>query len=161
VSGAPRVWRAQAQDTEDVARLLIAFRDWFEGDEPSETAMRDSVSRLIVDSGTEFLLAASATATAAAGVCQLRFRHSVWTSREDCWLEDLFVEERARGNGLGRALVLAAFTRAGERGAARIELDTNEVNRGAIGLYESLGFSAQSKAHGPLQGRDLFMGRRL
>jgi GNAT superfamily N-acetyltransferase len=111
--------------------------------------------------GTEFLLAASATATAAAGVCQLRFRHSVWTSREDCWLEDLFVEERARGNGLGRALVLAAFTRAGERGAARIELDTNEVNRGAIGLYESLGFSAQSKAHGPLQGRDLFMGRRL
>ena len=40
MSGGPRVWRAQAQDAEDVARLLIAFRDWFEGDAPSEAAMR-------------------------------------------------------------------------------------------------------------------------
>ena len=47
------------------------------------------------------------------------------------------------------------------RGARRIELDTNEDNRGAIALYESLGFSSASKVHGPLSGRDIFMGRRL
>ncbi len=161
MSGGPRVWRAQAQDAEDVARLLIAFRDWFEGDAPSEAAMRDSVSALIADPDTEFLLAATAPATAPAGVCQLRFRHSVWMSCDDCWLEDLFVEETARGKGLGRALVLAAFERAGTRGARRIELDTNEDNLGALALYESLGFSAASKAHGPLQGRDVFLGRQL
>jgi ribosomal protein S18 acetylase RimI-like enzyme len=161
VSGEPRVWRAQARDTDDVARLLIAFRDWLDGDAPSEPAMHDSVSRLISERDTEFLLAAAAAAPSPAGVCQLRFRHSVWMSCEDCWLEDLFVEDTMRGRGLGRALVLAAFERAGERGARRIELDTNEDNLGALALYESLGFSATSKAHGPLQGRDVFLGRRL
>lgn len=143
---------------DDVARLLIAFRDWLEASTPTEDSVRDSVSRLIVDPATEFLLAGAPTA---AGVCQLRFRHSLWTSSDDCWLEDLFVEDRARGRGVGRALVEAAFERARERGAARIELDTNEGNTTAVALYESLGFSASSKAHGARAGRDLFMGRRL
>jgi ribosomal protein S18 acetylase RimI-like enzyme len=160
VSADRRVWRAGEQDAEDVARLLLAFRDWFEGSSPTEAEMRSSVSRLIKDRSTEFLLAAPPKA-AAAGVCQLRFRHSVWTSCDDCWLEDLFVEEGARGRGLGRALVLAACERATDRGARRIELDTNEENRSALALYESLGFSAASKAHGALGGRDLFVGRRL
>jgi len=159
MSDAPRVWRATPDDAADVTRLLLAFRDWFEGAVPSEQQMRDSVERLIVDPNTEFLLAA--LADRATGVCQLRFRHSVWVSSEDCWLEDLFVEEGARGMGLGRTLVLAACERASERGAQRIELDTNESNAGAIALYESLGFSAASKVHGAVHGRDLFMGRRL
>lgn len=158
MSAAPRVWRAQPHEVDDVARLLIAFRDWLEASSPAADAVSDSVSLLIVDPATEFLLAA---APATAGVCQLRFRHSVWTSSDDCWLEDLFVEDGARGRGVGRALVEAAFERARERGAGRIELDTNESNTTAVALYESLGFSATSKAHGPRAGRDLFMGRRL
>jgi ribosomal protein S18 acetylase RimI-like enzyme len=76
-------------------------------------------------------------------------------------MEDLYVAQPERGRGLGRALVELAFERASARGARRIELDTNEQNRGAIALYESLGFSSASKRHGELQGRDLFMGRRL
>jgi len=160
VSATPRVWQASAADAEQVARLLVAFRDWNEGSSPSELQMLASVERLLADPSTEFLLAAPGDGDAA-GVCQLRFRHSVWTSSDDCWLEDLFVDEQARGSGLGRALVLAAFERAGERGAARIELDTNESNTAAITLYESLGFSAQSKTHGALRGRDLFFGCRL
>lgn len=159
MSDTPRVWRATGDDAADVTRLLIAFRDWFESAGPSEQQMRHSVEQLIVDPNTEFLLAA--LGDPATGVCQLRFRHSVWTSSEDCWLEDLFVEEGARGKGLGRALVNAACERASERGAQRIELDTNESNAGAIALYESLGFSSASKVHGAVHGRDLFMGRRL
>jgi ribosomal protein S18 acetylase RimI-like enzyme len=160
VSDAPRIWRAAHADVADVTRLLVEFRDWNEDTGPDERAMRDSVERLVGDPNTEFLLAAPPEG-AAAGVCQLRFRHSVWTSSEDCWLEDLFVEERLRGHGLGRALVLTAFDRAAARGARRIELDTNERNTGAIALYESLGFSASSKTHGALDGRDIFLGRRL
>ncbi|HEX2702311.1 MAG TPA: GNAT family N-acetyltransferase [Solirubrobacteraceae bacterium] len=161
MSDAPRVWRAGPREANEVTRLLLEFRDWNEGAGPGEAEMRGSVKRLMVDPDTEFLLAAPAQPAAAAGVCQLRFRHSVWTSSDDCWLEDLFVEERARGKGLGRTLVLAAVERATARGARRIELDTSESNTSAIALYESLGFSATSKTHGPLRGRDLFMGRRL
>jgi ribosomal protein S18 acetylase RimI-like enzyme len=155
------VWPARADQAAEVTRLLIAFRDWLGEDRPDNAAFAASVAQLLADPSTEFLLGSVAAGTPASGVCQLRFRHSVWTSSPDCWLEDLYVEAEARGRGLGRALVELAFERAGARGARRIELDTNEDNRAAIALYESLGFSASSKAHGELRGRDVLMGRPL
>src|SRR6476659_6708653 len=79
------------------------------------------------------------------------------TGADDCWLEDLFVTERARGGGHGRALVRAAFDSARERGCRRMELDVNEQNTGALGFYESLGFSREPKP----PGRTLFISRLL
>jgi len=155
------VWVAAPGEAAHVTRLLLAFRDWFQSDHPSADSMAASVELLITDGGTEYLLGALEDRAQPCGVCQLRFRHSVWTATPDCWLEDLYVEEAARGHGLGGALVGLAFERASARGARRVELDTNEANTGAIALYESLGFSSSSKVHGPLTGRDLFMGRRL
>jgi ribosomal protein S18 acetylase RimI-like enzyme len=92
------------------------------------------------------------------GVCHLRYRFAVWTGAEDCWIEDLFIAPEARGSGLGRALVGAAFDRARERGCVRMELDVNEANPAAVGLYESLGFESRSVPPG---GRNLLMRRRL
>jgi ribosomal protein S18 acetylase RimI-like enzyme len=155
------VWIAAPPDAPHVTRLIVAFRDWFESSAPSAESVAESVALLLEDPATEFLLASAVDREHPAGVCQLRFRHSVWTGTPDCWLEDLFVDEQARGHGLGSALVRFAFERALARGAERIELDTNESNTGAIALYESLGFSSASKVHGPLTGRDLFLGRRL
>ncbi len=155
------VWPARPQEASDVTRLLIAFRDWLQESRPDDDAFAASVAQLIADPATEFLLGSVDGGASPCGVCQLRFRHSVWTSSPDCWLEDLYVEEAARGRGVGAALVKLAFERAAARGARRIELDTNEQNYGAIALYESLGFSASSKAHGTMRGRDVFMGRRL
>jgi ribosomal protein S18 acetylase RimI-like enzyme len=154
-------WRASADEAADVTRLLIAFRNWLGEVVPDDISFAASVARLSADPATEFLLASEQAGAPPCGVCQLRFRHSIWTAAPDCWLEDLYVEDAARGRGVGRALVALAFERATARGAQRIELDTNEHNRSAIGLYESLGFSTSSKAHGELRGRDVFMGRRL
>ena len=155
------VWRAAPHEADAVSNLLIAFRDWMSESLPTDEAMAAAVVALIEDPATVYLLGSVAPGERACGVCQLRFRHSVWTGAPDCWLEDLYVEEQARGRGLGTALVTLACERASVRGARRIELDTNEDNRGAIALYESLGFSSASKVHGPLSGRDIFMGRRL
>jgi ribosomal protein S18 acetylase RimI-like enzyme len=155
------VWVAAPHEAADVAELLIAFRDWFASGEPSTESMGASVASLIGDPATEYLLGRTEEGKGPCGVCQLRFRHSVWTATLDCWLEDLYVADAGRGRGVGRALVELACERARLRGAARIELDTNETNTTAIALYESLGFSATSKAHGSATGRDIFMGRRL
>jgi GNAT superfamily N-acetyltransferase len=152
-----RVWRADTSEADTVAQLLVAFRDHMDHDSPPEGEFLESVEKLIGREDTEYWLAAADDATPAAGVCQLRFRHSVWTSSQDCWLEDLFVRDSARGLGLGRALVQAAMDRARERGCARIELDTEEGNRAAVSLYESLGFSNASKS----ESRGLFFGARL
>lgn len=157
----PPAWPATPAQAGDVVRLIVAFRDWLGDAEPAEPSVAASVALLLADANTEFLLGAAAAGEPPCGVCQLRYRHSVWTAAPDCWLEDLYVEDAGRGRGVGRALVLAAVERARSRGAARIELDTNEDNAPAIALYEALGFSTASKAHGHLRGRDIFMGRRV
>ena len=88
---------ATADDADDVARLMIGFRNWWQRDEPDDAAFEAGVRRLLADPNTDFLLGGEP----AAGVCQLRYRFAVWTGSEDCWLEDIFVEEPARGCGLG------------------------------------------------------------
>ena len=120
--------------------------------------MRASVSSLVEDPATDFLLGAVDAEAPAAGVVQLRYRHSVWTGSDDAWLEDLYVRESARGTGLGRALTEFAFAQARERGCFRIQLDVNTANGPAKALYESLGFSAWSQSLG---ADTLFMTRIL
>ena len=136
----------------------MAFRDWWKYSEPDDATMRGVVDQLIGDDRAEFLLGAPADGTPAAGVCQLRFRPSVWTGADDAWLEDLFVTDAARGTGLGRRLTEFAFERAADRGCARIQLDVYEHNDAARKLYESLGFASPSGWAG---GTTLLMTKRL
>jgi len=145
---------ATSHDAADVARLMIGFRDWWSRTEPPDAAFHGGVRRVLADPNSDFLLAGDPPA----GMCQLRYRYSIWTESDDCWLEDIFVEEAARGSGMGRELMDAAFARARERGCRRMELDVNEANAAALALYESLGFSAGSDPPG---GRNLLMRRRL
>jgi GNAT superfamily N-acetyltransferase len=140
-----------------VARLMIGFRDHYGRAEPPDESFKPGVERLIADPDTEYLLAAESEADEPAGVCQLRYRHSLWTDSEDCWLEDLFVAESARRAGLGEALVACAIERARARGCGRIELDVAESNRGAWALYERMGFSPDYKPPAP----NVLMGLRL
>lgn len=152
-----RVWRAEAAEAGEVARLIAGFRDWMGKPAPSDAEILASVERIIAGGDGEFLLGAAAPDAAPDAVCQLRFRWSVWTSAEDAWLEDLYVREEARRTGLGRALVEGAVARAREHGCKRIELDVDEDNEPARALYAAAGFSDEPK--GP--GRSLFLGRPL
>jgi GNAT superfamily N-acetyltransferase len=59
----------------------------------------------------------------------LFFAHySTWEGRASLYLEDLFVEEPARGRGLGRALLAALAQLAVERDAPRIDLSVLDWN---------------------------------
>lgn len=145
---------ATDEDAADVARLMIGFRDWQGKSEPADDVIEATVGQLLADPNTEYLLGGSPPT----GVCQLRYRLSMWTGTDDCCLEDLFVETDGRGSGLGRELVEAALERAREHGCARIVLDANEANAPALALYRSVGFDSWSAAAG---GNDLFMRLRL
>lgn len=154
----PTVWVAGADEAETVGRLLVEFRAWLGEGWPSDNAILASVERLIERPDTEYLLGTPHDDAPPAGVCQLRYRGSVWTASDDCHLEDLFVRADTRRSGLGRALVAGALARARARGCRRIELDVNEGNDGAVALYEGFGFDARAQ---PFSGRNLLMRRRI
>jgi ribosomal protein S18 acetylase RimI-like enzyme len=152
----PRIWRASPGEARQVAALLAAFRDHMQYDGPGDDAFLASVERLIVRDDTDYLLAATGDDEPAQGVAQVRYRWGIWWDAEDCWLEDLYVADEARGAGLGRALTEAVIERATARGCRRVELDVNTENPAAMALYRSLGFET-----GKTGGQDLLMRKRL
>ena len=125
-------------DSQVVSSLIGSFRDYLEGSSPTDEAIAAAVPGLIDDPNSEFLLAGEPEV----GFAQVRFRPSVWTGSDDAWLEDVFVVEEARGEGIGRLLAEAAVQRARKRGCGRIQLETNTNNRQAVSLYEAIGFRA-------------------
>jgi ribosomal protein S18 acetylase RimI-like enzyme len=150
-----RIWRATPDEAPRVAALVAQFRDHMGYDGPSDDSILASVRRIIGRDDAEYLLGAAGDREAQA-VAQVRYRWGIWWDAEDCWLEDLYVAEAARGAGLGRALTEAVIDRARERGCRRVELDVNTENTAALALYRSLGFET-----GKTGGQDLLMRRRL
>jgi ribosomal protein S18 acetylase RimI-like enzyme len=60
------------------------------------------------------------------------------------WIEDVVVDDAARGAGAGEALVAAAVARAGSIGAKTVDLTSRPSRDAANRLYMRLGFEARA-----------------
>jgi ribosomal protein S18 acetylase RimI-like enzyme len=56
------------------------------------------------------------------------------------WIEDVVVDERSRGAGVGEALSIAAIDEARRRGVRSIDLTSRPSREAANALYRKLGF---------------------
>lgn len=56
------------------------------------------------------------------------------------WIEDVVVDELARGSGVGEALSRAALAEAARRGAKTVELTSRPSREAANRLYQRVGF---------------------
>jgi len=72
------------------------------------------------------------------GIVHYIFHRSCWTVGDYCYLQDLFVAERARNRGLGRALIAAVEDKARAAGASRVHWLTHETNADARALYDKV-----------------------
>lgn len=59
------------------------------------------------------------------------------------WIEDVVVDDAARGKGAGRALVEAACDLAKRRGAKTVDLTSRPSREAANRLYQRCGFAAR------------------
>jgi GNAT superfamily N-acetyltransferase len=75
----------------------------------------------------------------AVGIAALVFHRSTWSSSWYCYLEDLFVDAGARGQGVGVALIEATYAEADRRGANRTYWATHDDNVAARRLYDRVG----------------------
>jgi GNAT superfamily N-acetyltransferase len=72
------------------------------------------------------------------GFTHCLFRPSTWTETDYCYLEDLFVDPNIRGKGVGRALMEKVVELAKEKKSKRVYWTTQEFNKTARVLYDSI-----------------------
>jgi GNAT superfamily N-acetyltransferase len=72
------------------------------------------------------------------GIAHVLFHRSTWSPTWYCYLEDLFVDPKARGKDAGRRLIEAVYAEADARGATRTYWSTQEFNYRARGLYDQV-----------------------
>jgi ribosomal protein S18 acetylase RimI-like enzyme len=59
------------------------------------------------------------------------------------WIEDVVVDEAARGHGVGEALNLVALDEARRQGAKAVSLTSRPSRKAANRLYQRIGFSSR------------------
>ncbi|MCP1387273.1 GNAT family N-acetyltransferase [Corynebacterium sp. TA-R-1] len=74
-----------------------------------------------------------------AGMALWFLNYSTWQGRHGIWLEDLYVRESARGNGIGTALLKELAKIAVENDYRRVEWSVLKWNTPSIGFYTSIG----------------------
>jgi GNAT superfamily N-acetyltransferase len=72
------------------------------------------------------------------GLVHYLFHRSTILIGPTCYLQDLFTNEAARGNGIGRALIEAVYERAKIAGSPRVYWQTHESNVTAMKLYDKV-----------------------
>ena len=72
------------------------------------------------------------------GITHFLFHGSAWTVAPVCYLQDLYVDGAARGQGAGRALIEAVAAHARKRDSARLYWLTQDHNAAARQLYDRI-----------------------
>jgi GNAT superfamily N-acetyltransferase len=112
--------------------LARGYKDFYETVLPDAEYQR-AWQRLIEGDGIHGLGAEMDGALV--GIAHYLFHRSVWAETV-CYLQDLFVDPAARGQGAARALIEAVAVEARERGAGRYYWQTRENNATARALYD-------------------------
>jgi GNAT superfamily N-acetyltransferase len=130
--------RANAGDIARVAPLFDAYRSFY--GQPSDIARADTFLRERHARGESALLLAERHGDALGFTHLYPLFSSVRTAR--VWLlNDLFVADAARRQGVARALLDAAVVFAREQGAAGLMLETGSDNAPARALYRAAGWN--------------------
>ncbi len=90
----------------------------------------EPVNALVADEGGQLL-----------GLVHYIFHRSTISLTTNCYLQDLFTLEEARGRGVGRALIEEVYRRAKVAGSSRVYWlthETNETNETAMQLYDKV-----------------------
>jgi GNAT superfamily N-acetyltransferase len=127
-----------ARDSEAIAPLLDAYRVFY--GEPSDLEAAQSFIRERFAKRDSQFLVARANDGALLGFAHVLLSLDTLSLRPIGILEDIYVVEASRGQGVGGALLDAAEFYAREEGLARLTLSTAHQNRSAQRLYLAKGY---------------------
>lgn len=120
--------------TTDVAAALLSLLPQLS----SSATLDDTMLQTVVETPASALLIARVD-DAIVGMCTLATLCLPTGVR--CWIEDVVVDEAARGHGVGSLLVEQAIAIARSKGARSVDLTSRPARAAANRLYRRLGFA--------------------
>lgn len=129
------------RSADELERLLPAIADYqrfYEVENIDDERNRAFFARFLSPSDDGAILVARSDGEVRGYAC-LYWHLSSLAAAETVLMNDLFVVEDARGEGVGRALIEASTAIARQRGAAWLEWCTAPDNKRAQALYDSTG----------------------
>jgi len=97
----------------------VTWSRFFDAYEPMHALVAESEGRLL-------------------GLTHYLFHRSSIAIEPNCYLQDLFTNEQARGKGVGTALINEVYARARIAGLKRVYWQTHETNETAMRLYNQV-----------------------
>jgi GNAT superfamily N-acetyltransferase len=126
------------EEFEELLPLIAAYQRFYEVERVDEARNRGFFRRFLAPSEDGLLLGARNEGRLLGYAC-LYWHFSSLEATECVLMNDLFVDESARGQGVGRALIKASADVARERGVPFVEWSTAPDNKTAQRLYDSTG----------------------
>jgi GNAT superfamily N-acetyltransferase len=152
-----KVRNARASDVDAVAGLLMQLGGAME--RPAGAGKDEIISNLhalLTDSSARVLVAETAgpeaetagpeaeSAGRLAGMLDFCVRRTAVHPAPSALIDEIVVDERMRGRGVGRALIEAAVSEARRMGCCEIEVSTERFNEAARRFYAECGFDEES-----------------
>ena len=123
-------------DREQWQRLYYSYLHFYES-EPFEEATGILWGRLVADE-PQIQSAAIEVDGVIAGFAHFHYQLSTWTHSWHCYLEDLFVDESFRGQGLATALIAHVKAQAIAKKCSELYWITRDSNETARRVYDKL-----------------------
>ena len=132
-----RIQTVTAATFEQVLPLIADYQRFYEAT-PDEARNRAHFARLLDNHGLGIQFVALDDAGAALGFATIYFPLGSVSARVNCLMNDLYTIPEARGQGVGRALILHCLAYARAQGFDSIFWQTAQSNERAQRLYDSL-----------------------
>jgi GNAT superfamily N-acetyltransferase len=133
-----RIGRATARDVADILRLIRALAR-YEKLSRQVVATRAALRKTLFGRKPAAEVLIARAGTRAVGFALFFHNYSTFLARPGIYLEDLYVEPKWRGHGIGEGLLRAVARTAVRRGCGRFEWSVLDWNKPAIGFYRKLG----------------------
>lgn len=101
------------------AMTQMTWERFLDGDEPVHALVAEYAGQLV-------------------GLVHYIFHRNTTMAGDVCYLQDLFTDPAARGQGAGRALIEAVYERALAAGSPRVYWHTHKTNDTAMALYDNV-----------------------
>lgn len=129
---------AVAGDEGEILRMIRALAV-YEREPDAVKATEASIRIALFDPGATVHAFIAEADGRAVGLALWFLNYSTWTGSHGIYLEDLYLDEAARGRGVGRALLGAVAREARARGCARIDWAVLDWNVTAQRFYRRMG----------------------